>query len=49
MVQIYPIHRSVVLLICLIHSCFSHSVKCGGSTMENGFQVTILDLEALES
>ena len=31
------------------HSCFSRSVKCSATTMEIGFQVTILDSEALES
>ena len=31
------------------HICFSRSVNCGDATMENGFQVTILDLEALKS
>jgi hypothetical protein len=31
------------------HSCSSRLVICGAATMENGFQVTILDLEALDS
>ena len=34
---------------CAAHSCFSRSVNCGAATMKNGFQVTVLDLEALES
>ena len=29
------------------HSCFGPSVNFGAATMENGFQVTVLDLEAL--
>ena len=32
-----------------VHSCFSRSVNCGAATMENDFQVTVLDSEALES
>ena len=31
------------------HSCFSRSMNCGAATMGNGFQVTVLDSEALES
>ena len=37
------------MLWFLAHSCFSRSVKCGAITMGNGFQVTILYSEALES
>ena len=32
-----------------VHSCFSRSVKSKAITMENGFQVTILDSKAPES
>ena len=42
----YEIAKS---LIIAVHSCFSRSVNCGAATMENGFQVTVLDSEALES
>ena len=29
-----------------IDSCFSRLVNCGAASMENGFQVTVLDSEA---
>ena len=32
-----------------VHSCFSQSVNCGAAKIENCFQVTVLDSEALES
>ena len=32
-----------------VHSCFSRSVNCGAATMENYFQVTVLDSEVLKS
>ena len=31
------------------HSCFRRSVYCEAAKMKNGFQVTVLDSEALES
>ena len=37
------------LVMFNVHSCFSCSVNCGATTIENDFQVTVLDLEAPES
>ena len=36
-------------IFLLVHSCFSCLVNCGAATMKNGFQVTVLDSEALKS
>ena len=37
-----------IYLVFWSHSCFSRLVNCGAATMENDFQVTILDSEALK-
>ena len=42
-------NKNIILNQETVQSCFSRSVNFGAATMENGFQVTILDSEALES